>query len=257
MTADGPWQYTLSKLVHGKWGNGDVELEDASGVVPVTYYRQAISHAAMWASGLELALLTKDPYKVLLTTDHPNGGPFVNYPEVIALLMSSKKRQEEITTLHKAFNERTKLPGIDRELDFNEIAIMTRAGSSKILGLLDTKGHLGAGADADVAIYDLKPDQIDPSVEHAKIKSAFASAAYTIKGGEIVVKDGQITATPMGRTFWVNASVPDEHTEVMMKDIRLKFKNYYSINLANYMVQDAYITHPNVVRAGLIPVEVS
>ncbi|HLB70179.1 MAG TPA: amidohydrolase family protein, partial [Candidatus Methanoperedens sp.] len=211
----------------------------------------------MWAIGLELALLTKDPYKVLLTTDHPNGGPFVNYPEVIALLMSNKKRQEEIKTLHEAVHKRTKIPGIERELDFSDIVIMTRAGSSKILGLLDTKGHLGAGADADVAIYDLKPDQIDPSVEHAKIKSAFASAAYTIKGGEIVVKDGQITATPMGRTFWVNASVPDEHTEVMMKDIRLKFKNYYSINLANYMVQDAYITHPNVVRAGLIPVEVS
>lgn len=257
MTADGPAQYSLYKVVHSKWSNGDVELEDASGVVPVTYYRQAISHAAMWASGLELALLTKDPYKVLLTTDHPNGGPFVNYPEVIALLMSSKKRQEEIKTLPPVFNERTKLPGIDRELDFNEIAIMTRAGSSKVLGLLETKGHLGAGADGDVAIYDIKPDQIDPSAEHAKIKSAFSSAAYTIKGGEVVVKDGQITATPMGRTYWVDASVPEEHTEIMMKDIRNKFKNYYSIGLASYMVQDAYLTHPEVVKAGVMPGEVS
>jgi formylmethanofuran dehydrogenase subunit A len=209
----------------------------------------------MWATGLELALLTKDPCKVLLTTDHPNGGPFVNYPEVIALLMSSKKRQEEIKTLNQLIHERSKLPGIEREMDFNEIAIMTRAGSAKVLGLLDTKGHLGVGADADIAIYDIKPDQIDPSAEHAKIKSAFSSAAYTIKGGEIVVKDGQITATPMGRTYWVDASVPEEHTEVMMKDIRMKFKNYYSINLANYMVQDAYVTHPSVVRAGAIPVK--
>jgi formylmethanofuran dehydrogenase subunit A len=257
MTADGPAQYSLSKLLHAKWGNGDVELEDASGVVPVTYYKQAISHAAMWASGLELALLTKDPYKVLLTTDHPNGGPFVNYPEVIALLMSAKKRQEEIKTLHAAFNERTKLPGIDRELDFNEIAIMTRTGTSKALGLLDTKGHLGVGADGDVAIYDIKPDQIDPSVEHAKIKSAFASAAYTIKGGEVVVKDGQITATPKGRTYWVDAKVPQQHHDEMMKDIVKKFKNYYSIQLANYMVQDEYVTHPQVIKAGAIPVEVN
>ncbi len=255
MTADGPAQYALRKLLNAKWGNGDVELEDASGVVPLTYYRQSLVHAIMWAVGLELALLTKDPYKVLLTTDHPNGGPFVNYSEVTALLMSSKKRQEEIKTLPLAFNERTKLSGITRELDFNDIAIMTRAAASKVLGLLDTKGHLGPNADADIAIYDIKPDQIDPSVEHAKIKSAFSSAAYTIKGGEVVVKDGQITATPMGRTFWVNASVPEEHMEVMMKDIRMKFKNYYSINLANYMVQDAYVTHPSVVRAGAIPVE--
>ncbi len=257
MTADGPVQYANAKLLHAKWGNGDVELEDASGVVPITYVRQISIHAIMWAIGLELALLTKDPYKVLLTTDHPNGGPFVNYPEVIALLMSNKKRQEEIKTLHEAVHKRTKIPGITRELDFNDIAIMTRAGSAKVLGLLDTKGHLGVGADADVSIYDIKPDQIDPSVEHAKIKSAFSSAAYTLKGGEIVVKDGQITATPMGRTFWVNASVPEQHTDEMKKDMRMKFKNYYSIQLANYMVQDAYVTHPNVVKAGVIPLEVS
>lgn len=257
MTADGPAQYALRKLLNTKWSNGDVELEDASGVVPLTYYRQSLVHSIMWAVGLELALLTKDPYKVLLTTDHPNGGPFVNYSEVMALLMSSKKRQEEMKTLPPALNERTKLPGITRELDFNDIAIMTRAGPAKVLGLLDTKGHLGVGADADIAIYDIKPDQIDPSVEHAKIKSAFQSAAYTIKGGEMVVKDGQITATPMGRTFWVDASVPEEQTEIMMKDIRMKFKNYYSINLANYMVQDEYVTHPKVVKAGAIPVEVS
>lgn len=255
MTADGPVQYANAKLLHAKWGNGDVELEDASGVVPIFYVKQISVHAIMWAIGLELALLTKDPYKVLLTTDHPNGGPFVNYPEVIALLMSNKKRQEEIKTVHEAVHKRTKIPGIDRELDFNDIAIMTRAGSAKVLGLLDTKGHLGIGADADIAIYDLKPDQIDPSVEHAKVKSAFQSAAYTIKGGEVVVKDGQITATPMGRTYWVDASVPPEHTEIMMKDIRNKFKNYYSIGLANYMVQDAYLTHPKVVKAGAIPVE--
>ncbi len=257
MTADGPVQYANAKLLHAKWANGDVELEDASGVVPIFYVKQISVHAIMWAIGLELALLTKDPYKILLTTDHPNGGPFVNYPEVIALLMSNKKRQEEIKTLHEAVHKRTKIPGIDRELDFSDIAIMTRAGSARVLGLLDTKGHLGVGADADVSIYDLKPDQLDPSLEHAKVKSAFSSAAYTIKGGEVVVKDGQITATPMGRTFWVDVSVPGEHTEVMMKDIRNKFKNYYSIGLASYMVQDAYLTHPEVVKAGVMPVEVS
>jgi formylmethanofuran dehydrogenase subunit A len=258
MTADGPVQYANARLLRAKWGNGDVELEDASGVVPLTYVRQISVHAIMWAVGLELALLTKDPYKVLLTTDHPNGGPFVNYPEVIALLMSNKKRQSEIKNLNPAVHERTSIPGIDRELDFNDIAIMTRTGSAKVLGLLEHgKGHLGVGADADLAIYDIRPDQIDPSVEHGKIKSAFSSALYTFKGGEMVVRDGKITAAPGGRTFWVNASVPDDHTEIMMRNIRDKFKNYYSISLANYMVQDAYVTHPYAVNTGMIPVEVS
>jgi len=254
MTADGPAQYANAKLTHERWCNGDVELEDASGVVPFFYAKQSAVFSVMWAMGLELALLTKDPYKVLLTTDHPNGGPFVNYPEVIALLMSNKKRQEEIKTVHAAIQQRAKLPGIERELNFNDIAIMTRAGSAKVLGLLDTKGHLGIGADADISIYDLEPDQIDPSVEHAKVKSALQSAAYTIKGGEIVVKDGQIVATPSGRTYWVDAGVPEQHMAEIMKDLRLKFRNYYSIQLANYMVQDAYVTHPKVVKAGVIPV---
>ncbi len=254
MTADGPAQYANAKLTHAKWGNGDVEMEDASGVVPFFYARQSPVFAVMWAMGLELALLTKDPYKVLLTTDHPNGGPFVNYPEVIALLMSSKKRQEEIKTVHAAIQQRAKLPGIERELTFNDIAIMTRAATAKVLGLLESKGHLGVGADADVSIYDIKPGEIDPSVEYAKIKSAFSAAAYTLKGGEVVVKDGKIAATPIGRTFWVNASVPEQYMNEVTKDMQMKFKNYYSIQLANYMVQDAYVTHPKVVKAGIMPV---
>ncbi len=256
MTADGPVQYANARLLHAKWGNGDVELEDTSGVVPITYSRKISVHTIMWAVGLELALLTKDPYKVLLTTDHPNGGAFVNYPEVIALLMSNKKRQDEIANLHKAIYERTRIPEITRELDFNDIAIMTRAGGAKVLGLIEYgKGHLGVNADADVAIYDINPYDIDPSLEHEKVKQAFSRAAYTIKAGEIVVKDGEVKASPMGKTFWVHADVPEEYINEVMKDIHNKFKNYYSIRLANYMVQDAYIRHPEVIKAGMVAVE--
>jgi formylmethanofuran dehydrogenase subunit A len=36
---------------------------------------------------------------------------------------------------------------------------MTRAGQAKALGLKN-KGHLGVGADADIAIYNLNPETI-------------------------------------------------------------------------------------------------
>jgi len=85
----------------------------------------------------------------------------VNYSEVIALLMSNKSARKRSRRSMKRYTQKNKLPGLDRELDFSEIAIMTRAGTAKVLGLLDTKGHLGVGADADVSIYDIKPDQID------------------------------------------------------------------------------------------------
>jgi len=47
----------------------------------------------------------------------------------------------------------TALPDLDREYSLNEIAIITRAGPARLLGLKN-KGHLGAGADADITIYD-------------------------------------------------------------------------------------------------------
>ncbi|RZN14131.1 MAG: formylmethanofuran dehydrogenase subunit A [Methanosarcinales archaeon] len=251
MTADGPMQYANARLLATKWTNGDVELEDASGVVPLSYIRKMYIHDIMWAVGLEVALLTKNPWQVLLTTDHPNGGPFVNYPEVIALLMSARKREEEMLKLSNKMRDRTTLSGIERELDWYDIAIKTRASHAKILGLTDHgKGHLGAYADADVTIYHINPDQVDAGREHATVKKAFEKPAYTIKDGEFVVRNGEITATPEGRTFWVNASVPEEDNTRLMKDLRLKFRKYYSINLANYMVQDNYVKHPVVIKAG-------
>ena len=39
--------------------------------------RRPRSHALQWAIGLELFLLAKDPWRVVLSTDHPNGGSFL------------------------------------------------------------------------------------------------------------------------------------------------------------------------------------
>jgi len=254
MTADAPLEYGNAHLLHAKWSNNDIELEESSGVVPLVYLRKNPVNAIQWAIGLELALLTKDPWKVILTTDHPNGSSFVNYPEVVSLLMSKVKRQEELSNIHELASKRTTLPGIEKEMDWCDIAIMTRAAPARILGLED-KGHLGVGADADVTVYDLKPDEMDPSIQHDLVKKSLATAKYTIKGGVLVSRDGEITATPEGRTFWVDASVPKEDEERMMEDLKEKFDRYYSIKLSNYMVQDAYIPNPVVIKAGALPVE--
>jgi formylmethanofuran dehydrogenase subunit A len=194
-------------------------------------------------------LLTNDPWKVILTTDHPNGGPFVNYPEVITLLMSEAKRQEEIATLHELVTKRTTIGTIEREMDWSDIAIMTRAAPARILGLGD-KGHLGPGADADVSVYELRPNEVDPTKDHNKVKKALMDAKYTIKSGIVVAKEGEILAAPEGRTFWVDARVPKADEDRLMKDLTEKFERYYSIKMSNYMVQDAYVPNPVVIRAG-------
>ncbi|MCL7413728.1 MAG: formylmethanofuran dehydrogenase subunit A [ANME-2 cluster archaeon] len=249
MTADGPVQYRNSTTFKARWGNGDVELEDVSGVTPLYYSPQVYFYGVMWAMGLELALLTKDPWKVLLTTDHPNGGPYENYPEAMTLLMSKKKREEAIAKITEKAYDRWHITGIERELDWYDIAIKTRAAHAKVLGLVEQgKGHLGTGADADIAIYDIKPDETDATIEYDKVKAGFRRSAYTIKGGEVVARDGTITATPKGRTFWVRTTVDNDGYGRMMDDLKFKFRNYYSVNMGNYMVQNEYVEHPVVLE---------
>jgi formylmethanofuran dehydrogenase subunit A len=251
MTADAPLEYGNARLAHAKWSNRDIELEESSGVVPWVYLRKNLVNEVQWATGLELALLTRDTWKVLLTTDHPNGSPFVNYPEVVSLLMSKPKRDEEMASMSDQVESRTTIASIDRELDWAEIAVMTRAAPARVLGLED-KGHLGPGADADISIYDISPEEVDPSRDHALVKSTLSRAKYTIKGGTLVSKDGEILASPMGKTYWVDASVPQEDMERLMSDLKEKFERYYSIKLSNYMVQDAYVKNPVVIKAGAV-----
>ncbi len=79
-------------------------------------------------------------------------------------------------------------------MTFDDIATMTRAGPAKALGMSKTKGHLGVGADADIAIYSFNPKTQDSTQDTDGLIHALSNAAYTIKGGEIVVKDGEVVS---------------------------------------------------------------
>lgn len=250
MTADGPFQFGLSELTKNKWVNHDVETETSAGIVPFHYRRKNYVHATQWSIGLELALLIKDPWRILMTTDHPNGGLFTHYPRIIAWLMSKKAREATMKKNNPRASSKSLLPSINRELGFYEIAIVTRAGQAKALGLKD-KGHLGVGADADVAIYNVNPDVTDPAKEYKKVRRAFKHAAYTIKGGEIVVKDDEVVQDLKGKTMWldVQTSEPVSLTDSM----RQRFREYWTVEYENYPVTDRYleVSHPIAVKAGV------
>ncbi|MFQ6105723.1 MAG: formylmethanofuran dehydrogenase subunit A [Candidatus Hydrothermarchaeaceae archaeon] len=249
MTADGPLEYYLHSVSHLKWCNRNIELETAPGVTPFVYSPKMPTASIQWAIGLELPLLIKDPWKVLLSTDHPNGGPFFRYPRLIAWLMSRRYRGKTISEVHKAVNKNSIIPTLECEYSFSEIVVMTIAGKAKALGL-GNKGHLGIGAQGDVAIYDINPDEIDPSRDYKKIERKFSNAAYTIKDGEILVKDGEIVKVVSGRTYWVNARVDESVENDIMEDIDYYFKRFYSVNLANYPVGEEYLTNPAEVTTA-------
>lgn len=250
MTADGPFQYTLHELSGNKWVNHDVETETSSGIVPFRYRRKSYVHAIQWSIGLELALLIKDPWKIFMTTDHPNAGPFTSYPRIIAWLTSRKAREAALNRINPRARNRSLLPSIDRELGFYEIAIVTRAGQARALGLKN-KGHLGVGADADVAIYNVNPETIDPSRKYKTVRKAFKNAVYTVKGGEIVAKNGEILKHIEGTTMWLDVQVskPIEITEEMKR----RFREYWTVEYENYPVTEKYleVSHPITVKADV------
>ena len=149
--------------------------------------------------------------------------------------------------MHKVVPDRVAIGGISRVFDFYDIAKMTRAGPARALGLGDMKGHLGVGADADVAIYNYNPKTMDPTTDPAGIEKAFKDTAYTIKGGDIVVIDGEVVSKGNKRTIWVDATdgVLDP---AIMQDIEKKFLRFYSVTMNNYPVQDEYVAGGLVVK---------
>jgi formylmethanofuran dehydrogenase subunit A len=250
MTADGPFQYALYGLTGNKWVNHDVETETSAGIVPFRYHRKSYVHAIQWSIGLELALLIEDPWKIFMTTDHPNGGPFTAYPRIITWLMSQKARKATMKKISPRAKSKSLLPSIDRELDFYEIAIVTRAGQAKALGLRD-KGHLGAGADADIAIYNINPHETDPSRKYKTIRRAFRKSAYTFKGGKPVAKDGEILRHNQGRTIWLDIKVSE--TAKIDDDMKRRFRDYWTVEPENYPVSQEHleISHPISVGANV------
>ena len=250
MTADGPFQFGLYELTGNKWVNHDVETETSGGIVPFRYRRKSYVHSIQWSIGLELALLIEDPWKIFMTTDHPNGGPFTSYPRIIAWLMSKKAREATLKRINPRAKSRSLLPSMDRELSFYEIAIMTRAGQAKALGLKN-KGHLGIGADADVAIYNVNPETVDLSRKYKTVRRAFRRAGYTIKGGKLVVKNGEILKHVEGATMWLDVQMSEPSK--VSDEMKRKFREYWTVEYENYPVTENYleVSNPIIVRASV------
>ncbi len=198
---------------------------NGGGIVPYRYGADFYG-AVQWATGLELFLLISDPWRVFFTTDHPNGAPFTAYPALFELLMDREARSKAVAGLPKSAISMSTLASIDREYTFEEIAIMTRAAPAKLLGLAD-RGHLGAGAIADLAVYR----------KDASIAKMLGRAAYVFKDGDLVVKDGEITHYRWGRALRLNPP-PDKAMTRRLEDYH---QQRYGLSLEWFTFPDAAI----------------
>ena len=202
---------------------------NGAGIVPYDYRRRDFYNALQWAVGLELFLLINDPWRVFFTTDHPNGAPFTTYPEIFALLMSRDLRAKWMAELPPESMAVTTLPSITREYSLYEIAAMTRAAPTKLLGLTD-RGHLGAGAVADVAVYEDLTDRAQ----------MFRAASLVFKDGDLVVRDGHVTHNRWGRAL----AVAPERDRAIDRRMRDYYEERYGLSDEFLKVPDYALNRP-------------
>jgi formylmethanofuran dehydrogenase subunit A len=144
--------------------------------------------------------------------------------------MDREFRNEQLKRAHKQAIRRTVLlDDLDREYTLEEIAIVTRAGPARLLGLRD-KGHLGVGADADVTIYDDRPDR----------EEMFATPRYVIKGGRVVVRDGELVDAP-GGCLLRSAAPYDPAVEDVLRE---QFEQRYTVRFESYPVTEPWLLEP-------------
>src|SRR4051794_28086799 len=145
--------------------------------------------------------------------------------------MSGEFRREQLKKLTAKTLKRIVLPELNREYTLSEIAIITSAGPARALGL-SHKGHLGIGADADVAVFNDSKD----------VARMFAYPRYVLKGGEVVIEEGEIRKTVEGKGIFVRPAYDPKVEDF----IRPLFQQYYTMSFDNYPVELERIDHPDI-----------
>ncbi len=206
-----------------KWVLMDIECDAGCGIVPFKYRDKNFVNALQWAIGLELFLLVNDPWRIFLTTDHPNGAPFTSYPHLIRLLMDKSFRNDMLSTINKDAAAMSTLGSIDREYSLYEVAIMTRAAPAKSLGLKN-RGHLGAGAIADITVYTDNKDK----------ERMFSKPDYVFKDGDLIVSNGKVVKVVNGGTHIVKPG----YDKTIERSLKRYFDDYQTMSMGNFKIDD-------------------
>ncbi len=206
-----------------RWVVMDIECDAGCGIVPFRYRDKSDVHALQWAIGLETFLLCEDPWRIFLTTDHPNGAPFFCYPHLIRLLMDRGFRQDMMQKVNPDALKYSSLPTLNREYSLYEIAILTRAGPARSLGLKD-RGHLGPGASADITVYFDKADR----------EAMFTKPELVFKNGELIVRDGKVIKVVQGATHVARP----EYDKAIEKPLKEYFDRYHTVRMENFKLSD-------------------
>ena len=73
------------------------------------------------------------------------------------------------------------------------------------------------------------------------VEDVLGRALYTIKDGQILVKDGEIAKVVPSRHLWTNVQGFEQQEKKVLEDIMPMFNKYYTVKFENYKVHDHYI----------------
>jgi formylmethanofuran dehydrogenase subunit A len=133
-------------------------------------------------------------------------------------------RNEQLARLHPEVAANSALREIARELTLEEIAVMTRSAPARLLGLKD-RGQLGVGVAADIAVYR----------EQADREAMFSAPAFVFKDGALVAREGQVVATPVGGTHFVEPG----YDPLIEKTLRRHWREGRSMNFDHVAIGHA------------------
>ena len=187
--------------------------------MPLEYIRSDPTSAVQWATGLELLLLFPDPTRMFLTTDHPNGGPFTAYPQVIEWLMNRPRAMQCCISASGCANRKADCPngtGVWSRGDFCH----DFQGPAKALGACSSWAFGCWALLAEIRCYKKQAD----------FRKMFENPDWVMHHGQVIVKDGKIRKYSEGRTLLVRP----KWDENRRKSFYAKYSHWISFQPEHY-----------------------
>ena len=194
----------------------DIECEAGCGVLPFRYRDGTWSTRCNGAIGLELFLLIEDPWRVFLTTDHPNGAPFTTYPHLIRLLMDRSFRNDMLATIHKGAR-----------------AMSARRHRPRVQPLRDRDPHPRRPGPRSWASTGARPSR--PRCRGRR--HGLATPLFVFKNGELIVRDGRIVKVVNGATHVARP----QYDGAIARELEDYFARYHTVRMENFRLSDEEI----------------
>ncbi len=242
ITRDRNLAYKVSKESGIPVTTVDLEFDTEYYITTRNLRDENIYNLQLWSRWLEIILKLKEKgnlERISIASNAPYNMSITDYPKVFEWLLNKESRKRYLSEFPSNLTENLKIIDITASLDFFDLCGLISTNPAKALGISEYKGHLGAGADADITLFkfDLNNSSINTSKFGEEISVAFSDSSIVIKNGKIIKKEGVIQSesenTPHGRIFW-NQGKYDE--ELMKKVITSKesfYKKHFSLYLQN------------------------